>query len=356
MLARLAIHVPFHIGLSKLAKFTVYEYEWQGYTVRVFPPSYTEERSSTDPDELTINDEPAVLANVLNIEFQREAFDRTEDGPVDPPEDVIRHAMLSFINRLRHVTRGFNVRALVFPEGDWRIEYLNNDGSKLEASPGLVRARGKRKFVSASFTGLTPSMWTSIHELAPEYEPPAWEVLLLDAQAELPNIGTATVLAATALEVFIARVLDQLALERQMPRELWIWINNRNDYRQEPTLVEQYDTLLKMLTSHSLKEEGALWEDFQHLKRARNTFVHEGSARFGAMFVDARRAGTLIGGANAIIGKIREWVPDSLRWPVYEHQYRFGFTKAIGSRPSGQQEGAESDKPVGGTPGVLDSN
>ena len=61
--------------------------------------------------------------------------------------------------------------------------------------------------------------------------------------------------------------------------ELWRWINQRGDWRREPTVEEQYDTLLKVLTGHTLKEDQDLWELFKHLKTARNSFVHEGMAK-----------------------------------------------------------------------------
>ena len=92
-----------------------------------------------------------------------------------------------------------------------------------------------------------------MHELPDDYQPLPWDVLLLDAQAELPKIGTAIVLAATALEVFIAGILDQLAKEKAVPEELWSWISEREDYHQQPTLVEQYNDLLHFFTGHSLR-------------------------------------------------------------------------------------------------------
>jgi len=49
-----------------------------------------------------------------------------------------------------------------------------------------------------------------MHQLPDGYEPPPWEVLLLDAIGELPNVGTAIVLSATALEVFIAAILNRV--------------------------------------------------------------------------------------------------------------------------------------------------
>jgi hypothetical protein len=330
VLARLSLPLPFSVAVSKTAAFTIYEYKWEGYIVRVFPPSYTEVRPVTDPDEITVNDEPGVLANVLRIDFQKDEFDRTSGGALDPSEQIITHAVNSFLMRLRHVARGYNVRPPDFPRRSWQLEYLNDDGTPLEPAEGLTRHRGAMELFSFTCVGLTPEIWAMMHDLPPEYEPPPWDALLLDAQGELPKIGTAIVLAATALEVFIARVLDQLATERALPKELWTWINGRDDHRQEPTVAEQYHTLLKFFTTHSLKEEMALWEAFQHLKQARNTFVHEGTARIGKVEVNAARAGELITAAGQVIAKIREWVPEHLQWKAYDHKLTIGVSKRLG--------------------------
>ncbi len=213
MLARLSLVLPFNILVAKTAGFKIYEYEANGYKVRVLPPSYTEEHASTDPDEVTIDGEPGVLANILCIDFQKETFSREHTPDLDPPTTVIVEAITSFVTRLRHVARGAQLRAPEFPKGVWRLEYLNDDGTPLE-SDGLARARGSAQVFAVSFTNLTTAMWDDIYALPPDYNPQPWDVLLLDAQAELPNVGTAIVLAATALEVFIAGILDQLDLSR----------------------------------------------------------------------------------------------------------------------------------------------
>jgi hypothetical protein len=348
MLARLSISLPFNIAVSKTALFPIYGYESDGYTVRVFPPQYAEERAATDPDEVKINGETAVLASMLRIDFQKDTFNRTQGAELDPPASVITGAISSFVNRLRHVARGFNVRPPTFPRCPWRLEYVNDDGSAPEPAEGLATVRGGAGFLSFSFVALTPEIWADVHELTPAYQPPPWDALLLDAQGELPKIGTAIVLAATALEVFIARILDQLAVDHILPKELCAWINDRSDYRQEPTLVEQYDTLLKFFTAHSLKEESVLWESFQHLKQARNTFVHEGIARIGNTNVDAPRTAELIAAAGRIVAKIREWIPEAAQWPAYEHNVSLEFTKALGPTEVGKEQQVKDVPPNAG--------
>ena len=57
---------------------------------------------------------------------------------------------------------------------------------------------------------LDAQTWSELRA-EPEKAAPAWETLLLDASAVLPQIGPAIVLAYTALEVLIAAVLSDLA-------------------------------------------------------------------------------------------------------------------------------------------------
>src|SRR5262249_19002163 len=68
-----------------------------------------------------------------------------------------------------------------------------------------------------------------------------------------------------------------------------------------------------------------------HVKQARNTFVHEGTARIGDKLVDSARAGGLIDNATKIIAKIREWLPEEVRWPVHEHQFKIAIFKSLGA-------------------------
>jgi hypothetical protein len=205
---------------------------------------------------------------------------------------------------------------------------LNDDESELKEEAGLVRGRGVRTF-QTSVVALTNKVWSNVFDLPLDYEPPPWESLLLDATVEMPSIGPALVLAATALEVFISRVLDRLAPNKVIPSELWHWINNRRQWLQEPALEEQYDALLRCLTSHSLKDEPLLWEAFKNLKDARNAFVHEGVAKIGETPVSTESANKLLASTSNIIAKIREWLPNELHWPEFKHEINIEIQKRL---------------------------
>jgi hypothetical protein len=172
-----------------------------------------------------------------------------------------------------------------------------------------------------SFIGISPEIWDSAFGLPSRFEVPVWDGLRLDAIAALPNVGTAFVLAATSLEVFISVLLDELAAKKRLSVSLWTWITTRdNKILQQPSVEEQFDVLLKEFTGHTLKEEATLWEAFKNLKAARNSFVHEGVAMIGKKPVSEGVAATLVGQVDNIIAKIREWIPEELRWPVPQTQ------------------------------------
>lgn len=156
---------------------------------------------------------------------------------------------------------------------DWTLRYLNDDGSELDQKKGLFRGNFFKR-IDCSCTAL----WDAI---TPEYEVPPWVSLLLDAEQVLPEVGPSVVLGATALEIFISSILNPLATDSSIQPELWGWINSRNQWMANPSVAEQYDTLLGVLLGFSLKEDNDLWKAFSNLKKARNSFVHEGVAKVG---------------------------------------------------------------------------
>lgn len=329
MLARLFALLPFSLSVPEGGQFPIYEYVDEGYSVRVYPPRRSDRpRPLEGVDEIRMDGVPAFQADVLQIDFHKEAFDRSKGRLCDPPEQVIRRAVNSFLLRLRHVARAPQIRPLNFPWISWRIRYLNDDETELDKDENLVRGRGTLQF-SLIWIALNKKVWEDVHSLPVDFEPPAWEGLLLDAQEELPAIGPAIVLAATSLEVFISYVLDGMADIKAVTPELWRWIRQRGDWLREPTVEEQYDTLLKVLTGHTLKEDQKLWESFKHLKTARNAFVHEGVAKVGSAPVTLESAQKLIASASEIVARVRSWIPSELHWPEFRHAIQMEAFKKL---------------------------
>lgn len=325
MLARLYIATPFVMIVPDNTAFTGYTYEDEGYSVTAKPPGRSDMPIYGDvPDRIEVDGAAAFAANALQIDFQKDAFNRAKDGPIDPSEDVLRRAVVRLLARLRYVTRGARVTPPTFPQSSWRLRYLHDDGSELQEDTNLVRGYGGRAW-SLSFVGVSPTIWDDIHSLAPDWTPPPWDDILLDATATLPKVGTAVVLAATALEVFIADVLDRVAARGDVPADLWYWINHRGDWQRDPSTEEQFDVLLKHFVGHSLKEENRLWQAFQHLRTARNKFVHEGRAAVGGKKLSTTDATRLIANAHEIVAWIRQWLPADLQWPQFDHKLALNF-------------------------------
>jgi len=329
MLAQLLVALPFHIAVPEGAQFTLYTYEDDGYLVTVYPPSRSDQPPPGEvPDLIRMSNAPAFVANALRIEFRRETFNRTSGHPSDPPEAVLYFAIDSFLTRLRYATRGTQVHRVSLQDLSWRLRYLNDDGSELEKRSGLVRGLRHITF-TWSLIGINPTVWENIHSLSPDFKPPPWDDLRLDAQAALPHVGTAVVLAVACLEVFISHTLDQLASNSDVPGDIWKWATHRGYWLKDPTTNEQYDFLIRHFTGHSLKENPALWEAYKNLKDARNTFVHEGVAKVGGKVVSVPDAVRLVARMNDIINWVKIQLPTELRWLEFEPSVQFEFEQAI---------------------------
>ena len=265
---------------------------------------------------------PTFQADVLAIDFVKDSFVRGKDDSIDPPTEVIQRAVDSILIRVRYTTKAEMIRPIRFSDCTWRIEYLRDDATELAKEVGLVRRRALNSF-DARHIGLTPSKWADALALPHDCKAPPWEALLVDANYEMPSVGPAIVLAATALEVFASHILDELAPTNGIKPDLWAWLNGRKDHRLDPSVEEQFDSLLKILSGHSLKESLDLWDSFKNLKTARNNFVHGGVASIGGFAVDEKRARDLVAAASSIVQQIRKWLPAEVRWPAYEYPVHY---------------------------------
>ena len=347
MLARLYVALPFHIAVPEDKTFSIFAYEDEGYEIRVFPPGRTDQPLLEEiPDDVKINGEAAFIADGLKIEFRKDSFNRTSGGEFDPPMRVVERAVHSFLLRLRYVTRGEQIRLVNLKESRWRIRYLDDHGNELQEEPQKVRGLGGYAF-KFSVVGVNPTVWDNIHELSPDFSVPIWDTLCLDARAALPNIGTAVVLASAALEVFISQLLDKLAPASDVPDAIWSWINDRGDYLKEPSVQEQFDILLHHMVGHSLKEDERLWEIFKNLRKARNSFAHEGIAMLGKNEkkpISVEQATGLVNGVSSIIRWIKQWLPERAQWPEFQPSIKFKISYKPPFRSSSDpDESADED-------------
>ena len=347
MIARLHLLLPFSVWIPEGSTFGLFQYDEGDCAVTVYPPLRSSEPHPYAPDAVEIDGAPAFSANALQIDFQKSTFDRSEKTDCDPPKELIAKTINAFLDRLRYVIQATHVRPVNFPNGTWRLAYLDDSGAELTPEKGLVRARVSRQF-HIQFAGLNAQIWQNIHELPPDYAIPSWESLRLDAIAAFPHVGTAIVLAASALEVYVETVLHPIAERKGIPPRLWEWIwEDQGKKRMDPSVNDQFDVFLLVMTGHSLKEESVLWQSFQNLKEARNKFVHEGRATIGGHPISDAKALELVHRVGEIIGKVESWIPEDLRTVRLENKIQISIRKTIfRAEPEPPQDGSPKQLPA----------
>jgi hypothetical protein len=361
MIARFRILLPYEFQIPQGAELQPHEFTYSGYRVTVYPPlqvalppgaleasfpilseDVLEQLVSVNPPEVNhsirINGVPTIRANMLQIDFHKNEFFRSRQDPQagadeDPPSHLIFELVNTTLSSLRSITQASHIKSLNPESTLWRLDYLTDDLEELQPTSDKIHRR-----VSANFRwqicGVNREVWDKVRIKLPAYRPPNWETLILDAESLLPDVGPSLVLAATALETLISVTLDHLTAESDLPKKLWQWINNRGDYRKEPSVEEQFDVLLKVLTNKSLKEESQLWEGFKNLKTARNSFVHDGKAAIGGREVTKDQAYSLVGRAREIADWLEALLPSDWRRSTLDTEMKFQASTVIIGPPA----------------------
>ncbi len=108
----------------------------------------------------------------------------------------------------------------------------------------------------------------------------------------------------------------------------------RGNWLKDPSVEEQYDTLLSISAKKSLKSDQEIWITCKELKEARNSLVHEGFAKLrNGTPIDASKAKTLIDGAAKII----EWVEAPLPEVHRRHNNRHTLITELAESGAGDQ-------------------
>jgi hypothetical protein len=339
MIARVRVLLPYTIVLREGDELGPIAYVERGYNIRILPPmksavpagsldgtaaipvseilNLMDRLASQDFDERVKMDGRRTLrANILQVEFARESFNRSDaqaPGQFDPPADLILETVNRFLERLRVVSKAGFVKSLADQGALWVIDYLKDDGSELEKQVGLFRSQYAVP-LSWQLVGINTLVWDRIGSLPRDFSPSPWETLLLDAEALLPEVGPAVVLGATSLETLISNALDELVKHSGTPAVVWDWLNQRSDRRQNPSVEEQYDSLLSALSGRSLrKDDPGLWKAMLQLKAARNSFVHDGIAMVEKQPVTTEKATALLEGAAQVMAWVEALLPPGLR-------------------------------------------
>lgn len=302
MIARVYVLLPFSLSLKADDSFPPIATVFGAYTVKLYPPcsSAFDLADSTVPivqrghqlrpadspilsNSIVMAGSPTVQANLLHLEFYKDTFNRTR-RPVqplptegDPSANTIEEVVNWFLLRLRTIIRGSDLRRVNLGLTPWRLRYLADDGAELPIDSALYREHHSWR-VAIKANGVDLPTWTQLQALHPDFWPQPWDTLLLDAEAMLPEVGASIVLACTALEAFIRWLLDELATQHALSPALWRWVNKRSDRRQNPSVEERFDSLLVALAGTSLKDQKELWAAYLNLRKARNSFCHDGKA------------------------------------------------------------------------------
>lgn len=318
MIAKVTIELPFSLTIPFNEKIDIVSFNIENYKIS-FPPFLQGENANgfSDANEILINGQKTYNANILQIIFQKDNFDRLRNSQIDPPIALIEKVANDFLLRLRYAIGASDIKPLKRESTIFNLQYLNDDGTELEMNPLLIRGR-TNKNARFKVYSLTNKIWKDIHSIK-KSDIPKWKILLLDADFLLPEIGPSIVLTFTALEVFISTILDELAAHKKFDTDFWNWVNNRGFFLKEPSMDEQFDFLCKKLVGVSLKNNPQLWEAYKNLQTARNSFAHTGIAKIKDMEVDEHKARDFIIKANEIIGYLKANIPKEIIWVEFDY-------------------------------------
>jgi hypothetical protein len=361
---RLLLSYAFSIPYHDYTKLKPLVFQHGEYQVKAYPPlkantdssvaditspiplmdaisGLSEETLITPISAIKINGQEIIRANLLQIDvlagrdFKR-ARGQNDKGKLelDPPEELLFQLANSLIGRLRAVGRLSSIK-FVMPDNvaGWKIEYLTDDGQPLPKDETLFRSHFEPK-VTWQISGVTSGVWEKVADLPADFTPQLWDMLLLDAHAQLPDVNTAIVLANAALESFINLALDILAEGSAVAPESWKWLNSRgDDWRKQPSAKEKYDQVLFMFTGRSLaREEKSLWEAFNKLREVRNAIVHQGRAvtktKKTETAVSPDMAKKLVVDAGRIISWVEAILPEEKRRTFFTGETRYSLNRS----------------------------
>lgn len=269
-------------------------------------------------DGVSIDGQKAIQADLIQLDFRKADFNRQNvpgNSAGDPPEQLVFQIVNSLLRRLRSVSQAPRVFEISSLNARWSLEYISDNEESLPANTGLVSTRTSTNW-RLEDQPITQEIWIRANGLPPDYQPARWDTLLLDAKQLVSQVGPALVLAATAVETAASAIIDYLFTKSTVPKLLQEWINDRGDWRKDPSVEEQCDVLLKSLSGRSLKDEPNLWEAFKNLKKARNQFVHEGVALINGKPANPEEAAILLDQAGAVISFLESFLDDSRKRPI----------------------------------------
>jgi hypothetical protein len=332
MLARLSVLIkaPFYAPVG--SDLQAVQLDRPGEIIRVHPPTQSRflagggsdfatdmlspAPNPTSTNTVRINGSDTYPCDLVRVDQRADQFDRSTGDVVG--RNQLIEVGFSVLNQWLTAFRVLFGAAQFKPVGpfwnSWRLDYLADDGQPLEQEPGLIRAlQGIRVEVPAVAT-LVEDAWQALLALGPNYTPLRWDELLVDATELLPAVGPPVLLAYTAIEIRIADAAAVVARENGVREDLWRWLAQKRPYLVQPTTEEMAKDVFRMLTGRSLADEPDLWGTVVALRKARNSFAHEGVAlELDGRALTPERAASLVAGARPVLDWIESQLPESQR-------------------------------------------
>ena len=338
MIARFAVLLPFSFSIQEGLDMKPVEIEQEGYRILIHPPCQGSLANPIHPlmpnaydlpateirltpalapfpvKALNVNGRSTIVADLIVIDFFAQDFDRRKDsGGKDSQDQLVKIAFVltdQMIDRLRLVTRSPWAKPVAVGFNSWRVDYCNDDGSELPAEADLIR--GHSAFASnMRITHLSEEIWSLAWKEPNSVELRNWDKLLLDAVDLIDEMGAAIAVANSGIEAFAIWMNNLLASSSTMDMELWKWIEDRDHFQQNPSVKDRFDVILKTFTGHSLKENPELWQVLTDLRKARNSFMHEGAIRIAKNreVLSKSEAHTLVSRSLDIVTWVEELLP-----------------------------------------------
>lgn len=335
MIVRFLVLLPFSFYVQTDKTFKVKQIERNGYKIDIYPPLQTQVRLTdfsilsdkmledtlkemvpTDPPKIHpmvfIDDKPTVEANLFQLIFHKDSFrsnnEETDLSKTDPPVTLAFEIVNEWITKIRTLAQFSELKPVNYNTSVWKLDYFYDEVNTKDNPTPHKNVMYTAVYRSFAPNGLTVQLWDDVNAVE-EFVPLAWETLMSDTHAVLPDINAAVVLAASALETFINYFLDKVAEKSSLPKELWRWLNERDLWLKNPSNVDKFGDLLKILTGYSLKEDSTLWNSYNALRKLRNNISHEGTPYLNNKLVTYEEALTLIAAANDIINKLESLLP-----------------------------------------------
>jgi len=286
MIAQISIQLPFILNVTDFENVEITSFFEDGYEISFYPFLSVPERKYGEAI-IKINGKVTSYVDILHIVFMKEIFDRRESSKFDPPEPLIEKVANDFLIRLRYVTNNSSIQPISDFSTTWKqVHYFNDDWSEIvdnQADQIIIRMTDIK---SVAVSPITEEIWNDVNSIQPYSITPSWNKLLLDANAVLPGIGPAIILAFTSLEAFISNILDLAAINKQIDVGLWDWFYAKAKFNKKPSIEDQYGFLCQYLLGETIKDSQQLWSAFKKLQEARNTFAHRGVAMVDNVTVD----------------------------------------------------------------------